>query len=146
MHFPSASTSIAHNPRLRFLNALRAGSKPIATFLGLPSFRTAQIVAQTGLDVRIPDDHRPSNQFDQIVGCNHRLRARSYRRRLHAQCDCRDRVDGCIATDPDQNDTFGFDQKSARCWRPVSDLPTTICFSTSLNVPQRPRCSSNQHS
>lgn len=39
------------NPRLRLLNALRASSKPIMTFLGLPSFRTAQIVAQTGVDV-----------------------------------------------------------------------------------------------
>lgn len=40
-----------HNPQLRLLNALRGGSKPIMTFLGLPSFRTAQIVAQTGVDV-----------------------------------------------------------------------------------------------
>ncbi|KAL2789183.1 Pyruvate/Phosphoenolpyruvate kinase-like domain-containing protein [Aspergillus keveii] len=32
-----------HNPRLRLLNALRANAKPIMTFLGLPSFRTAQI-------------------------------------------------------------------------------------------------------
>lgn len=39
------------NPQLRLLNALRAGSKPMMTFLGLPSFRTAQMVAQTGLDV-----------------------------------------------------------------------------------------------
>lgn len=46
------TTSIL-NPRLRLLNALRAGSKPIMTFLGLPSFRTAQIVAQTGIDVSI---------------------------------------------------------------------------------------------
>ncbi|KAL3472836.1 2,4-dihydroxyhept-2-ene-1,7-dioic acid aldolase [Aspergillus californicus] len=36
-----------HNPQLRILNALRANAKPIMTFLGLPSFRTAQIVAQT---------------------------------------------------------------------------------------------------
>lgn len=71
MSFPSASTSITHNPRLRFLNALRTGSKPIATFLGLPSFRTAQVVAQTGLDVRIPGDYRSFNHFDPIVGCNH---------------------------------------------------------------------------
>ncbi|KAJ5688604.1 Pyruvate/Phosphoenolpyruvate kinase-like domain-containing protein, partial [Penicillium macrosclerotiorum] len=39
------------NPQLRLLNALRASTKPIMTFLGLPSFRTAQVVAQTGLDL-----------------------------------------------------------------------------------------------
>lgn len=44
-------TTSIQNPRLRLLNALRANSKPIMTFLGLPSFRTAQIVAQTGVDV-----------------------------------------------------------------------------------------------
>ncbi|KAL4863370.1 hypothetical protein BDV12DRAFT_189720 [Aspergillus spectabilis] len=47
------ATSI--NPHLRLLNALRASTKPIMTFLGLPSFRTAQIVAQTGLDGIIID-------------------------------------------------------------------------------------------
>lgn len=47
------ATSI-HNPQLRMLNALRANSKPIMTFLGLPSFRTAQVVAQSGVDVSIP--------------------------------------------------------------------------------------------
>lgn len=46
-------TTSIQNPRLRLLNALRANSKPIMTFLGLPSFRTAQIVAQTGVDVSI---------------------------------------------------------------------------------------------
>lgn len=46
-------TAPIRNPQLRLLNALRRGSKPIMTFLGLPSFRTAQIVAQTGLDVSI---------------------------------------------------------------------------------------------
>lgn len=46
-------TTLIQNPRLRLLNALRAGSKPIMTFLGLPSFRTAQVVAQTGVDVSI---------------------------------------------------------------------------------------------
>ncbi|KAL3458590.1 Pyruvate/Phosphoenolpyruvate kinase-like domain-containing protein [Aspergillus heterothallicus] len=44
-----------HNPRLRLLNALRTNAKPIMTFLGLPSFRTAQIVAQTGVDCVIID-------------------------------------------------------------------------------------------
>ncbi|KAH8424404.1 HpcH/HpaI aldolase family protein [Aspergillus melleus] len=44
-----------HNPQLRLLNALRANAKPIMTFLGLPSFRTAQIVAQTGVDGIIID-------------------------------------------------------------------------------------------
>ncbi|OJJ94669.1 hypothetical protein ASPACDRAFT_65045 [Aspergillus aculeatus ATCC 16872] len=43
------------NPQLRLLNALRAGVKPVMTFLGLPSFRTAQIVAQTGVDGVIID-------------------------------------------------------------------------------------------
>ncbi|PYI33597.1 2,4-dihydroxyhept-2-ene-1,7-dioic acid aldolase [Aspergillus indologenus CBS 114.80] len=43
------------NPQLRLLNALRAGAKPVMTFLGLPSFRTAQIVAQTGVDGIIID-------------------------------------------------------------------------------------------
>ncbi|PQE18754.1 2,4-dihydroxyhept-2-ene-1,7-dioic acid aldolase protein [Rutstroemia sp. NJR-2017a WRK4] len=43
------------NPRLRLLNALRTNSKPIITFLGLPSFRTAQIIAQTGVDGIIID-------------------------------------------------------------------------------------------
>lgn len=54
MLYPSALTSSVRNPKLRLLNALRDGSKPIMTFLGLPSFRTAQAVAQTGLDVRFP--------------------------------------------------------------------------------------------
>ncbi|KAL2276505.1 hypothetical protein FJTKL_00819 [Diaporthe vaccinii] len=49
------TTSAEHNPQLRLLNTLRAGSKPIMTFLGLPSFRAAQIVAQTGLDGIIID-------------------------------------------------------------------------------------------
>ncbi|KAJ5994207.1 Pyruvate/Phosphoenolpyruvate kinase-like domain-containing protein, partial [Penicillium sp. IBT 35674x] len=53
--YPSAMTASIHNPQLRLLNALRGGSKPIMTFLGLPSFRTAQIVAQTGLDGIIID-------------------------------------------------------------------------------------------
>jgi len=51
MSFPSAITSTIKNPRLRLLNALLNGSKPITTFMGLPSFRTAQMVAQTGVDV-----------------------------------------------------------------------------------------------
>lgn len=38
-------------PRLRLRDALLAGTKPIMTFAGLPSFRTAQVVAQTGVDV-----------------------------------------------------------------------------------------------
>ncbi|KAH8767247.1 2,4-dihydroxyhept-2-ene-1,7-dioic acid aldolase [Diaporthe sp. PMI_573] len=55
MAHPSATPGTGHNPQLRLLNALRAGSKPIMTFLGLPSFRSAQIVAQTGLDGIIID-------------------------------------------------------------------------------------------
>ncbi|KAH8127514.1 hypothetical protein ACSS6W_000074 [Trichoderma asperelloides] len=48
-------TAAIPNPQLRLLNALRANSKPIMTFLGLPSFRTAQIIAQTGVDGIIID-------------------------------------------------------------------------------------------
>ena len=51
MSYPSAMTTLINNPQLRLLNALRANSKPIMTFMGLPSFRTAQVVAQTGVDV-----------------------------------------------------------------------------------------------
>ncbi|KAF5687781.1 2,4-dihydroxyhept-2-ene-1,7-dioic acid aldolase [Fusarium denticulatum] len=51
----SAITTTITNPRLRFLNALRANSGPIMTFLGLPSARTAQLVASTGLDGVIID-------------------------------------------------------------------------------------------
>jgi 4-hydroxy-2-oxoheptanedioate aldolase len=46
-------TSLIRNPQLRLLNALRENAKPIMTFLGLPSFRTAQVVALTGVDVSI---------------------------------------------------------------------------------------------
>ena len=52
MSYATATTTSVRNPKLRLLNALRAGEMPIMTFLGLPSFRTAQIVAQTGVDVR----------------------------------------------------------------------------------------------
>ncbi|KAL4895495.1 Pyruvate/Phosphoenolpyruvate kinase-like domain-containing protein [Aspergillus ambiguus] len=55
MTFLSPITTSINNPQLRFLNALRANVKPITTFLGLPSFRTAQIVAQTGVDGIIID-------------------------------------------------------------------------------------------
>ncbi|OJJ38313.1 hypothetical protein ASPWEDRAFT_24258 [Aspergillus wentii DTO 134E9] len=51
----SPPTTTIHNPQLRLLNALRANAKPIMTFLGLPSFRTAQVVAQTGVDGIIID-------------------------------------------------------------------------------------------
>jgi hypothetical protein len=50
---PTALASAMFNSQLRLLNALRGNSKPIMTFLGLPSFRAAQMVAQTGLDVGI---------------------------------------------------------------------------------------------
>ncbi|GAB1737624.1 hypothetical protein NU219Hw_g1931t1 [Hortaea werneckii] len=55
MTFASVASSTTHNPQLRLLEALRSGSKPIMTFLGLPSFRTAQVIAQTGLDGIIVD-------------------------------------------------------------------------------------------
>lgn len=53
MSFPSAVNTAINNPQLRLLNCLRASAKPILTFLGLPSMRAAQIVAQSGLDVSI---------------------------------------------------------------------------------------------
>ncbi|KAH6675317.1 Pyruvate/Phosphoenolpyruvate kinase-like domain-containing protein [Plectosphaerella plurivora] len=55
MSYPSALTTTVKNPRLRLLNALRARSGPILTFLGLPSSRTAQVVASTDLDGIIID-------------------------------------------------------------------------------------------
>ncbi|OKP10228.1 2-keto-3-deoxy-L-rhamnonate aldolase [Penicillium subrubescens] len=55
MSYPSAETAWVKNPQLRLLNALQANAKPIMTFLGLPSFRAAQIVAQTGVDGIIID-------------------------------------------------------------------------------------------
>ncbi|BCS21705.1 HpcH/HpaI aldolase family protein [Aspergillus puulaauensis] len=55
MSFPTAITGVTHNPQLRLLNALRESKKPIMTFMGLPSFRNGQIVAQTGLDGIIID-------------------------------------------------------------------------------------------
>lgn len=51
----SALTTTIQNPQLRLLNAPRANKRPIMTFLGLPSARTAQLVASTGLDGVIID-------------------------------------------------------------------------------------------
>jgi len=51
MSKPTTVADSTFNPQLRLLNALRNGSRPIMTFVGLPSFRGAQIIAQTGLDV-----------------------------------------------------------------------------------------------
>lgn len=51
----SAITTAIHNPRLRLLNALKAKSGPIMTFLGLPSSRIAQTVASTSIDGIIID-------------------------------------------------------------------------------------------
>lgn len=51
----SALTTTIQNPQLRLLNALHAIKRPIMTFLGLPSTRTAQLVASTGLDGVIID-------------------------------------------------------------------------------------------
>jgi hypothetical protein len=58
MSYISAVTSVTHNPYLRLLNGLRSNKKPVMSFLGLPSFRTAQVIAQTGVDVSII--HSPS--------------------------------------------------------------------------------------
>ncbi|KAK2935243.1 aminotransferase [Fusarium oxysporum f. sp. vasinfectum] len=51
----STITAPVRNPQLRMLNALHTNRKPIMTFLGLPSLRTAQIVASTGVDAVIID-------------------------------------------------------------------------------------------
>lgn len=59
--YRSPITTLVKNPQLRLLNALRAGSKPIMTFLGLSTFRAAQIVAQTGLDVGFFRSHSQSS-------------------------------------------------------------------------------------
>ncbi|KAJ4185999.1 hypothetical protein NW767_012738 [Fusarium falciforme] len=55
MDYHSPLTTTVHNPQLRLLNALHADSGPIMTFLGLPSSRTAQLVASTDLDGIIID-------------------------------------------------------------------------------------------
>ena len=67
-------TTSIHNPQLRLLNALRASNKPIMTFMGLPSFRTAQVVAQTGVDVSLLDlQWLLFYVLTVITGDNHRL-------------------------------------------------------------------------
>lgn len=48
--YPTPLTTTIYNPRLKLLNGLKAGSYPLMTFMALPSVRTAQIVALTGLD------------------------------------------------------------------------------------------------
>lgn len=70
MSFPSALTTTVQNPKLRLLNALRTNAKPIMTFLGLPSFRTAQMVAQTGLEVSRLSHFQPNSTFT-VEGLNH---------------------------------------------------------------------------
>ncbi|GFZ45474.1 hypothetical protein JCM24511_03200 [Saitozyma sp. JCM 24511] len=55
MTYPTALTTTNSNPRLRLLQGLKAGKKPVMTFMGLPSVRTAQIVALTGVDSIILD-------------------------------------------------------------------------------------------
>ncbi|KAM0721477.1 hypothetical protein Q7P37_002401 [Cladosporium fusiforme] len=69
MPFPSAITSLVRNPQLRLLNALRNGSKPIMTFMGLPSFRAAQMVAQTGVDGIIIDCEHGHISDDSMHSC-----------------------------------------------------------------------------
>jgi hypothetical protein len=72
------------NPHLRVLNALRAGKKPIMTFMGLPSFRTAQIVAQSGVDVWSLRPTRPLTLLTNQQGYYNRLRTWLHQRRVHA--------------------------------------------------------------
>ncbi|OQE16186.1 hypothetical protein PENSTE_c025G00155 [Penicillium steckii] len=55
MSYSSPKETSIVNSQLRLWNALRSNAKPIMTFLGLPSFRTSQIVAQTGVDGIIID-------------------------------------------------------------------------------------------
>jgi 4-hydroxy-2-oxoheptanedioate aldolase len=52
---PTAHTTRVQNPRLRLLNKLREGEKPLMTFIAIPSVRHAQIIALTGLDGIIID-------------------------------------------------------------------------------------------
>jgi len=78
MFTSSPSETLIRNPQLRLWNALRANVKPIMTFLGLPSFRTAQIVAQTGVDVSISNSMQIDLFTDAIQGRHHRLRAWAY--------------------------------------------------------------------
>ncbi|KAM0429546.1 hypothetical protein ACHAQK_011033 [Fusarium lateritium] len=53
--YPTALTTTIENPRLRFLNKIKAGEFPLMTFVAIPSVRQAQIVALTGLDGIILD-------------------------------------------------------------------------------------------
>ncbi|RKL19447.1 hypothetical protein BFJ70_g13934 [Fusarium oxysporum] len=53
--YPTALTTTIENPRLRFLNRIKAGEFPLMTFVAIPSVRQAQIVALTGLDGIILD-------------------------------------------------------------------------------------------
>ncbi|WRT70489.1 uncharacterized protein IL334_007487 [Kwoniella shivajii] len=52
---PTAHTTTVSNPRLRLLNKLKSGEKPLLTFMAISSVRMAQIVALTGLDGIIVD-------------------------------------------------------------------------------------------
>jgi hypothetical protein len=123
---PPTATKLV-NPALRLLNALKAGSKPIMTFLGLPSFRTAQMVAQTGLDVRLQSPslttnsrRRNNHSPPQFPGDNHRLRTRPHKRRRHTQRNSRHRLHGSLASGSNPNDTPRSDQTSPGRRRPVS--------------------------
>lgn len=53
--YPSAHTTTISNPRLRLLNKLKSGEKPLMTFTGIPSTRMGQVIAATGLDGIIVD-------------------------------------------------------------------------------------------
>lgn len=55
MLLPTAHSTQIANPRLRFLNKIKAGEFPLMTFVAIPSVRQAQIVASTGLDGVILD-------------------------------------------------------------------------------------------
>ncbi|KAL7421069.1 hypothetical protein Q5752_003953 [Cryptotrichosporon argae] len=66
MSYPTALTTQVSNPRLRLLNGLKAGSKPVMTFMGLSSARTAQVVALSGVDSIILDCEHGNISDDQM--------------------------------------------------------------------------------
>jgi 4-hydroxy-2-oxoheptanedioate aldolase len=73
MTYPTALTTTNSNPRLRLLQGLKAGTKPVMTFMGLPSVRTAQIVALTGVDVSLAASSQECANPPQsiILDCEH---------------------------------------------------------------------------
>lgn len=73
MAFPSTTPN--HDNRPRLLSCLPGKRKPIMTFLGLPSFRAAQIIAQTGFEVQMVMRVLPAARLTAtkgiIIDCEH---------------------------------------------------------------------------